>query len=70
MNRWGEPPRDWETLQLWKVFIVTCEAEVWQVVDRWVKKYGNPWYVPVDESYGDYAIRHLYITAMLACQEK
>lgn len=59
-----EPPRSEDELFIWKVFVSTCETEVWQVVHRWIKKFGNPAIRPEEESYDDSIVRGLYREAL------
>lgn len=64
----SRPPSSYEDLELWKVFVRTCELEVWQVVTRWIKRYGNPYVTPEEEEgYDDYATRQWYQQALRFC---
>lgn len=63
----NRPPDCYEELCLWKVFVRTCEAEVWQIVARWVKRYGNPFIVPENETYDQEHDRRMYQEALRFC---
>jgi hypothetical protein len=39
---WSHPPNDDAELALWKCYVSTTEQNVWDVVQRWLKRYGNP----------------------------
>lgn len=39
---WEFPPATFNELLLWRCFCVSCEADVWQVISRWVKRHGSP----------------------------
>lgn len=67
---WTDPPSSYESLCMWRVYIATCEAEVWQVVCRWYKKYGNPFIVPDNESMDEYESRQHYQNALRFCYHK
>lgn len=54
------PPRTYAELELWKVFVATTESEVWQVIFRWVKKYGNPFEERTRTSFEEEEVRQLY----------
>jgi hypothetical protein len=40
---WREPPKRHEELLIWKAFVKTTQEDVWPIVARWIKKYGNPY---------------------------
>lgn len=67
---WSHPPNNYETLCMWKVFVCTCEMEVWTVVHRWYKKYGNPYIIPDNESMDDNDRRQYYQQALTFCYHR
>ena len=64
MTKWISPPADYAELMLWRVFVATCEADVWQVIERWVRNYGNPFETPVAETDAQYETRQVYQNAL------
>ena len=46
----SSPPSDIPQLTLWKVFVKTYQGDLWQIVHRWLKRYGNPFYESEGES--------------------
>jgi hypothetical protein len=36
------PPADDAELAVWKCFVSSTESNVWELVVRWLKRYGNP----------------------------
>lgn len=46
----SSPPSDIAQLTLWKVFVKTYQGDLWQIVHRWLKQYGNPFYETEGES--------------------
>jgi len=62
---WNAPPVTDEELQLWKVFVSTNPDQVWGKVQRWLKKFGNPYQAPYfEEEYDVKALRILYQLAL------
>jgi len=68
---WTTPPRTREELPLWRCFAVTVELEVWEVVRRWVVKFGNPFVIPEHaESYEQWTERQLFQEAIMYTYQK
>ena len=65
MHPFQQPPRTYPELHLWKVFIKAYDGDLWQIIERWVKAYGNPFVVPEKESYDEEAQRILYQMALI-----
>lgn len=70
MLDWRDPPTSEEEMPLWRAFVATVELEVWQVIHRWVTRYGNPFVVPEEESYDDAIIRHRFCEAIRIVYDK
>jgi len=66
----SRPPQCWEELQVWKVFVRVCEADVWQITERWIRKFGNPYVIPEGEDEDRYVLRHLFQQALQFCINK
>ncbi len=67
----SRPPRNYEELCMWKVFVCTTKnLESWTVINRWVKKYGNPFIMPEEEDYESANIRRTFRDALQFCYTK
>lgn len=62
---WAHPPTNYASLCLWKVFVKSYDGELWQVVNRWVKKYGNPFVEPDVETDVERDMRLMHQGALL-----
>jgi len=40
---WRDPPKRPEELLIWKAFVKSTDTPVWPIVQRWIKKHGNPY---------------------------
>lgn len=67
---WTRPPTCYEDLCIWKVFVMTYTEDVWQIIRRWIKRYGNPFEEPVEESVEEQQLRHVYQDALRFCYIK
>lgn len=45
----SRPPTCWEELMIWRAFLATYDGDAWQIIDRWIKQKGNPYYIPDNE---------------------
>lgn len=61
---WKYPPCSDEELQMWKVYCSTQPEGVWDKIQRWLKRFGNPFIVPELEAYDVKAERILYQLAL------
>lgn len=61
------PPDTFEDLCLWKVFVMTYDGDLWQIINRWIKKYGNPFAEIEVNNYAAEHDRRIYQEALRYC---
>ena len=67
MLRFNQAPSNWEELMLWRAFLGSYDGDKWQFVNMWIKKHGNPYIVPEEETEEDYARRMILQSAVTFC---
>lgn len=70
MQAVSQPPRTFEELQLWKVFVKAYTGDLWQVIHRWIKKEGNPFSIPTQELEEEKEQRRFFQMALAYVIEK
>lgn len=53
MHSFTSPPQTWEDLQIWITFVHSYDGDKWQIIERWIKTFGNPYIVPNKENEED-----------------
>ena len=62
----SRPPQSDAELLLWKVFCRTTEQDIWQIINRWIKRYGNPFDGMFEErSYEETQVRGMFQEALM-----
>lgn len=75
---WEHPPSTMAELCLWRVFCATTEGDIWQIIRRWIKKYGNPFepFITKDheefdmKDYEELEVHSLYVEALRSMYTK
>lgn len=63
---WYHPPRSYEELCIWRVYVATSGVDVWSCIHRWIKKYGNPFITPDNETEQAFDERQMFRRALEA----
>lgn len=64
---WKFPPANDHQLQVWKIFVSVNQDLVWEKITYWMKRYGNPYEIPIDENYDAKEQRVLFQLALSYC---